>query len=59
MNFCPKSAKNSVYSPKCPGGGVLGEHFEETLKELVKVPKEEVDEKRREWEREKKERRVA
>jgi hypothetical protein len=28
------------------------ERFEETLKKLVNVPKEEVDEKRREWERE-------
>jgi hypothetical protein len=28
------------------------ERLEETLKNLVKVPKEEVDEKRKEWERE-------
>jgi hypothetical protein len=32
------------------GRGVLGERFEETLKQLVKVPKEEVDEKHKEWE---------
>lgn len=30
------------------------DRFEETMKKLAKVPKEEVDEERRKWEREKK-----
>ena len=35
------------------------DRFEDTLKKLVKVPNEEVDEKRKEWERERDERKRA